>query len=192
MRTLPRWSLGRVVLAGTLALGAGALAAPAALACTVEDGPVPVPALVENASVAVDGIVSSSSGGGDTPVLIEVSVDRVLKGPTAEPLAVHDEGTCPFYPAPGDRVIVAASADGEITGAWSINGTKAIPWIPTRPTLTTVSAIDVAFGVLPQTSTSVGDREPAMRDPGLSIALLAEWIVVSGIALVAFVRRRPA
>ena len=192
MRTLPRWSLVRVVLAVTVALGIGAVVAPPALACTVEDGPVPVADLVKGATVAVDGHVSSATGGGDTPVQIEVAVSRVLKGTTPEPLTVHDDGTCPFYPVAGDRVIVAATADGQVTGAWSVNGKQAVAWIPTTPQLTTVSAIDSAFGLPPQTSTNAVDEAPTVTDWGLAAALVLEWLVVTGVALVAFARRRPA
>jgi len=192
MRTRPpRWSLVRAALAVALSIGCGAVAAPAVLACTVESGPVPVSSVVTNATVAVDGKVSSASGGGDAPVLIEVSVDRVLKGATAEPLDVHDEGTCPFYPAAGDRVIVAATADGQLIGAWGVNGAQAYPWIPTTPQLTTVAAVDAAFG-LPQTSTSDAEPASAITDSGLPLALLFEWLVITGVALLAFARRRPA
>jgi hypothetical protein len=178
-------------LAGTgLALAALTWLAPGVLACTNEDSPVAVDSVVGGTNVAVEGTIVSATGGGGTPVTVQVSVERRLKGtPSGTTVTMHDGNSCPFHPASGDRVVVAATADGQLTGAWELDGETAVPWIPTKRELTTLDAIQTAFGP-PETASPAATPLQAEGDPRPAVLLFAMWTVGLLIVLEARSMRR--
>lgn len=180
-----------IAAAAIVATLLSALLAPAAFACAPEGGPWPLSQMIAQAIIAVEGTVTavtdSEPGADDWGTVVEISVERVLKGSPGATTSVRDESGCPFRPSAGDRVVVAANAEGGLILAWFLDGPAAQQWISTDPELTTTAAIHAAFD-LPDTALDSPARASSGRGAALPLLVVA-W-AVSALGSLALLSRR--